>query len=278
VKNSADIFVPDGANQLTAFKRTTHLAVVTHQDDLEILAFHGIKECYNKSDQWFTGVVVGDGAGSARAGKYANFTDEQMRAARREEQRQAARLGEYSAVVQLDYSSGEIKSKDSKTSIEADLEKIFADCKAKTIYLHNPCDSHDTHIAVFLRSIAALRRLSSGAPFALWGCEVWRDLDWLVGIDKKSLPVSEYPDLALELCAVFDSQISGGKRYDLATLARRQAHATFSSSHEVDAEKGLTLAMDLLPLLKNPKLSAIEFALEKIRAFENDVRMRLEKF
>jgi hypothetical protein len=55
------------------------------------------------------------------------------------------------------------------------------------------------------------------------GCEVWRDLDWLLDSDKVALDSSAKPELAAALLKVFDSQISGGKRYDLATLGRRAA-------------------------------------------------------
>jgi hypothetical protein len=59
------------------------------------------------------------------------------------------------------------------------------------------------------------------------GCEVWRNLDWLLDEDKQGLPVDDRPNLAAALSGVFDSQISGGKRYDLAVQGRRLANATF---------------------------------------------------
>ncbi|MEQ1875871.1 MAG: PIG-L family deacetylase [Bdellovibrionia bacterium] len=277
--SEADIFVPDGIEIAEALERTTHLAIVAHQDDLEILAFHGIKECYKSKTNWFTGVVCGDGAGSPRAGKYANYSDAEMRKVRREEQRAAAKLGEYSAVIQLDYSSARIKDQKEKNAIESDLIKTLENTLADTVYLHNPCDSHDSHVAVFARSLAALRKLNKNArPKQVWGCEVWRDLDWLTGTDKKALAVSGQDDLARELCAIFDSQVSGGKRYDLATLARRQAHATFSASHAADTETALTLATDLMPLLNDPALSSAEFASRLIARFSQDVLARLGKY
>lgn len=275
--------MPDGASsgisEAEALARTTHLSIATHQDDLEILAFHGIKECYRRSDRWFTGVVVSDGAGSPRSGAYANYTDAQMKATRREEQRKAAVLGEYSIQYQLDYSSAQIKSRASAGDIANDLFEILQAAKPETVYLHNPADRHDTHVAVFLRSLEALRKLPRGQrPARVFGCEVWRDLDWLTDADKIALPVSEHQELALRLCAVFDSQIAGGKRYDLATLARRQAHATFSSSHETDRETGLTLAVDLRPLVDDDRLSPVEFTMGLIERLRDDVRARLETY
>jgi hypothetical protein len=72
---SADIYVPD--SRLTpeaALARTTHLCVAAHQDDIEIMAYHGIAECFGQADRWFSGVVVTNGAGSPRSGVYANYT------------------------------------------------------------------------------------------------------------------------------------------------------------------------------------------------------------
>ena len=39
---AADLFVPDGLEMPAALSRTTHLAIAAHQDDLEIMAYHGI--------------------------------------------------------------------------------------------------------------------------------------------------------------------------------------------------------------------------------------------
>ena len=42
----ADVFVPDGLPPAAALARTTHLAIAAHQDDIEIMAYHGIAECF----------------------------------------------------------------------------------------------------------------------------------------------------------------------------------------------------------------------------------------
>ncbi|MEZ0274946.1 MAG: PIG-L family deacetylase, partial [Roseimicrobium sp.] len=99
--SKADLFVPDQGDPAQAFSRVTHLGIVSHQDDLEIAAYHGITECFRRDDKWFGGVVVTDGAGSPRKGPYANYTDEGMQEVRKLEQRKAAFVGEYSVMVQL---------------------------------------------------------------------------------------------------------------------------------------------------------------------------------
>ncbi len=275
---TADIFVPDSSPVATALARTTHLCIAAHQDDIEIMAYHGIAECHGSAERWFTGVVLTDGSGSPRAGKFAGYSDEQMKAVRRDEQRQAAKIGQYSAVLQLAHPSTVVKSARS-AGVRADLQAILSATKAHTVYLHNPADKHDTHVAVFLRSLEALRAQPEGKrPRQVYGCEVWRDLDWLMDADKQVLDTSANPKLAAELVAVFASQIAGGKRYDLATAGRRLANATFHTSHATDRAAALTWAMDLTPLVQDDKLSVEKFTLGHLDRLRADVAARLKKF
>src|SRR5271154_2126118 len=97
---NAEIFVPDRRPVAAALKRITHLGIGAHQDDLEFMAFHGILECQASKTKWFGGVTCTNGSGSARAGKYKKFSDEQMLALRRREQNQAAKLGKFGIMIQ----------------------------------------------------------------------------------------------------------------------------------------------------------------------------------
>ena len=108
--SSADLFVPDGVETQAALTRTTHLCIAAHQDDIEIMAYHGIAECFGQKDKWFTGVVVTNGAGSPRSGIYGGYSDEGMQKVRVIEQRKAAYVGEYSCQLQLGYSSAQVKN------------------------------------------------------------------------------------------------------------------------------------------------------------------------
>jgi len=110
------------------------------------------------------------------------------------------------------------------------------------------------------------------------GGEVWRDLDWLVDTDKVALDSGRRPELALALLQVFDSQITGGKRYDLAAAGRRLAHATFHTSHATDRLKGITWAMDLTPLVADPTRDVAAFTLGYLDHLRADVRDRLGRF
>ncbi len=273
---AADIHVPDGRPVAAALRRTTHLCLAAHQDDIEIMAYHGIAACHGK--RRFTGVVVTDGAGSPRTGKFARFTDEQMKKVRRFEQRRAAELGGYAAAIQLAHPSKVVK--DVRTDVvRADLLAILQASRAKVVYLHNPADKHDTHVAVFLRCLEALRALpKSRRPELVLGCEVWRNLDWLVDTDKRLLDDSANPKLAARLIGAFQSQIAGGKRYDLAIAGRRLANATFHTSHVTDAARAITWAMDLTPLIHAPKLSVEKFTLAHVDRLRADIRARIKKF
>ena len=86
----ADVYVPDGSTVGEALGRTTHLAVGAHQDDIEFMALHGILQCFNQKDRWFSGITVTDGRGSPRAGAYKDYSDEEMCKVRVLEQRKAA--------------------------------------------------------------------------------------------------------------------------------------------------------------------------------------------
>lgn len=254
------------------------MAIGAHQDDLEVFAMHGIQSCFARRDLWFCGIVCTDGAGSSRSGPYAEFSDREIADVRPKEQRKAAAIGEYGSMLQLGYSSAEIKDASLISPVE-DLYSILEETRPRVVYLHNPADKHDTHIATLHRSLAALRRLPAELrPEKVYGCEVWRDLDWMVDADKVALPISAMPNLQSALIGVFDSQISGGKRYDLAIMGRRLAHATFHESHASDRETGLTFAMDLTPLVMDPGLSLKAFTLAHLDTLAKDISGRLDKF
>jgi len=272
----ADFFVPDNVAPDKALARTTHMCISAHQDDIEIMAYHGVAECFGHADRWFTGVVVTNGAGSPRSGIYGAYTDAQMQKVRVLEQRKAAFVGEYSCQIQLGFTSGEVK--DSKEpAVVADLGRILLAARPEYVYLHNLADKHDTHVSVSLRALSALRSLpKESKPRKVYGCEVWRDLDWLLDDDKQMLPASSRSNIAAALVGVFDSQVTGGKRYDLATAGRRLAHATYYASHGTDQETALNFAMDLTPLVDDPSLDVAAYVLEFVDRFRADVEQRVK--
>ena len=278
LKNAnAEFFVPDNTPVEQALARTTCMAISAHQDDIEFMAYDGILKCFGKSDEWFYAVVVTNGAGSPREGLYANYSDADMQAIRKIEQKKAAYVGEYGALSLLDYSSSAVKDANNKDIVE-ELRTLITEAKPKVIYTHNLADKHDTHVGVVAKVITAIRELpESLRPEKLYGCEVWRNLDWVNDDEKVVFDVSEHSNIGAALNEVFDSQIAGGKRYDLAVAGRRLANATFSASHGVDTATGLLFGMDLTPLIKDVNMDIVTYVQGYINRFSSDVANRLNK-
>ncbi len=275
--SKADLFLPQGESTEVAFKKVTHLGIGAHQDDLEFMAFHGILECFHSSEKWFAGITCTDGAGSAREGKYQDYTDAQMQVIRQEEQRTAAIIGKYAFMAQLGHPSSVAKSS-TDTALRDDLERVFENCQPEVVYTHNLADKHETHIGVVIAVIEALRNQPADRhPQKVYGCEVWRDLDWLLDEEKVAFPVSAHENLAAALNGVFDSQIAGGKRYDLAIMGRRRANATFFDAHSVDESEQLAFGMDLTPLIQDTTQDVVDFTCSAIERFRQNVEDVLRK-
>lgn len=274
---TAEVFIPDDSEPELALKRTTHLAVSAHQDDIEIMAAEPILRCFQQSESHFSAVVMTDGRGSPRDGLYKEYSDEEMRCARLKEQKKAAVIGEYAALALLDHPSAVVKNPRDVRPVE-DLVQLLSVMHPRSVYTHNLADKHDTHVATAVRVIEGIRRLPTAErPEKLYGCEVWRSLDWLLDADKVPFDLSLHENLQAALLGVYDSQISGGKRYDLASMGRRRANATYFETHGLDTARGLSFGMDLTPLIANDTKSIDEFIQTHIGRFGEDVQARLER-
>jgi LmbE family N-acetylglucosaminyl deacetylase len=272
-----DIDIPDGVPFAEAASRITHLGIGAHQDDLEFMAYHGILECFGSSEKYFGGVTCTDGRGSARQGPFEKFTDDEMRDVRREEQRTAAKMGDFGLMIQLDVPTAELKSA-ADNPLTPDLLALFSLMRPRVVYTHNPADKHETHLHVLAAVVDALRALPEDRrPQSLLGCEVWRGLDWMNDNEKVALDVSGRQELATALNETFASQIAGGKRYDYATEGRRRANATYFTAHAVDKATHISLAMDLTPLIQDDRLDVTEFTLGYIDRFRSDVETNLRR-
>ena len=270
------IYIPNGINPSEALPRTTHLSVAAHPDDIEIMSYHGILECFERDDRHFTGVVVTNGSGSPKSGVYANLTPAEIIEIRREEQKETADIGRYNAQIFLNYPSPSVKTRDN-ADVSMDLKKIISETRPEYIYTHNPADKHETHVGVAVTLIKALRELDY-KPAMVYGCEVWRDLDWMSDAEKLCLDVGGNHALEKALLGVFKSQICSGKRYDLGTIGRRRANAAFAKSHDIGNTDSLTFAMDLTPLIKDKSIDICEFLMRHIDEFKNEVMESVNKF
>ena len=277
-KREAQLFIPDNAVEKAALARTTALCFGAHQDDIEIMAFGPIAECFGQDGKWFTGVVVTDGAGSPRSGIYEKYTDEEMKTVRAQEQKTAATIGKYSAQFLLAYTSAEVKDP-KNDALVAEIKSIIEQCRPEIIYTHNFADKHDTHVAVALLVISAVRQLAGEyKPKKVYSLEVWRGLDWLCDEDKAVFDTSRHPNLAASLLGVYDSQIEGGKRYDLAAFGRRTSNATFFASHDVDSCDSMSYGLDITDLVNDETLSPEGLVIKYIDKFKDEVIKRIERF
>ena len=268
---NSEVYIPDGSDPADALARTTYLCIAAHQDDIEIMAVEGILRAYENPELHFTGCVVTDGHGSPRAGKFANVSDDEMALIRVEEQREAARIGKYSAQVFLGYPSSEVK-KGGNQALKEDLKNLIRQTRPEVLYTHNLADKHATHVGVLMRVLEALRELEpEELPAKLIGCEVWRNLDWLSDEKKVVMDTSENKELQAQLVDVFVSQVQGGKNYTDAILGRRAANATFYASHATDKATGLSFGMDMTPLMMDKDLDPSEFVKGFLQDFQENV-------
>jgi len=273
---TAEVYIPDDFSINNALERTTHLAIAAHPDDIEIIAAGPIIECFKVPDLWFTGIVVTSGRNSPRSGKFQDFSDDEMRLVRIQEQKIAAQIGQYGALVLLDYESESVKDSNQQSVID-DITRLFETTDPNYIYTHNLADKHDTHVAVTLRVIQAIRRLPDQKNIRkVFGSEMWRDLDWVLDNEKVLFDLSSHEELQLALIKVYESQIEGGKRYDLATIGRRRANATYFGPHCTDSVQGLSFGMDLTPLISNPDFDIAAYVCGYIQRFAEDVTKRID--
>ena len=237
---NASVYTPDGVDFLSACRRITHLGIGAHQDDLEIMAFHGIVQHFKNPKHWFGGIICKDGGPT-----------------RQREQEKAANIGQYGLLIQLNNPN--------------QLNDYLIQLHPDVLYTHSPFDKHPTHIKIFQHVLETLRRLPrKQQPQEIYGCEVWRDLDWLPDDQKVRLDVSGHDALAKKLIRTFASQTKH-KKYLEATLGRRQANATFFDPYDKDRATQIQVAIDLSPLVRNKKLDIRTFVDRQIEQFKKEL-------
>lgn len=251
-------------------QKTTHLAIVAHQDDAEIIGYSGIHRCYQSSEQWFSCITLTNGSGASRGGKYQNISDHELSVIRQSEQIKAAQLGEYAYCQQWLCNSKELKTH--QTHAINQLANTIAITRPDTVYTHNPFDKHATHITVMNIALQAIKQVQNNDPTytpKVYGVEVWGSLDWLPELYRIDLDCSPMPNLEQALIGLYDSQIDGNKGYDTAVLGRRLSNATFHSSHSEDTLRSSNIALDL-SLVANGTLSLKSYSQEILDVFINE--------
>ncbi len=276
---AVDAYVPDGGNLPEALASTTDLAIGAHQDDIEIMSAAGIVAAFGSSERRFSAVVCTGGYGfSPRSGHYCDRSAEEITAIRHSEQRAAAAVGRYSAMIQLLNTSEQARDPKLQSNLIDDIAEIVRLSQPDRVYTHVLADKHETHIGVSVAVVRAMQALTPDErPAQLFGCEVWRSLDWVNDDEKVHLDSAGYDALSSALIGVFDSQISGGKRYDLAAVGRRHANATFGAPRAVDESDQITFAVDMTELM-NSDVDLADWMAAYIRRFEDSVRTSLGQY
>ena len=257
-KEGAQIYIPDGVSLDEALERATHFGIGTHPDDLELLALPGIMAHFeDPKNNWFFGIVAGDGVGIPRPDGYD--TDHDYSIARAEEQKRVAFVGQYSGVALLNYPSSDIKHHNPQIALE--LKGLIEKAQPKQAFIHDVvAEQHETHKILGHISIEVLRQLDAELRdnMDVYGGEVWGSLEWLNEADRVVFDVSKYYRLAGSLLHLYVSQLRT-KPYDDAFMARMRARATFREAHEADQMEAILYAIDMTPLIRQPTLDVVEF-------------------
>ncbi len=258
------IYIPDKQPLEAVYKRSKHLAIVAHADDIEMLALMPIAQ----KPKGFFGIVVGDNKGKPIKPEYKNLSPDKIQRIREKEQEQAARAGGYSGVAFLRISSKDIKSLRRKREVVDIIFNLIKNMPIETIYTHSLFDNHPTHTAVAQRVVSSIKKLPlKKRPKAIYGMEVWGSLDWLPDKYKVAFDVSSSVDLIKKLLAVYKSQYYKGHRYDKALLGRLRANAVFNKTHAFSGGKALIYGLDLSPLFKKKSLTGEKYIQNILKEF-----------
>lgn len=270
----ADVFVPDGRAEDEALARVQLLGIGAHPDDLEIMAYHGIRAGQGQGGPRFGAVVCTDGTGAPRDDPDDDPESHALRHTRRDEQRAAARRGRYAVAIQLDHPSEAVR-KDVAPELVDDLFAILDATRPRVVYTHCPTDRHATHVGVCVAALEALHRLPAGArPDQVLGCEVWGGLDWLPEEHAALLDLGADTASWSALMQVFVSQTKA-RPYHEGALGRSRANAVFRDAHRPGGHERLWRAMDLSPLLADGPPDLEDFVHARLAEFEQDVLARI---
>ncbi|MGI6680496.1 MAG: PIG-L deacetylase family protein [Bdellovibrionota bacterium] len=272
--SNVDVFFPKNNEQ--DIIDVDFLAIGAHQDDIEIMSFPPILEAYH-SDKKFGAITCTDGAGSPSSGPYASYTREEMIECRKQEERNAAKLGDYAFLIQLGYTSREAMAKETNDFLSKDIEQVILKYRPKKIYTHNPFDKHKTHLAVYCATMKALHNISDQyKPAKVLGGECWRDLDWIPDGIKENASIGNDITLLEILLGTYQSQIASGKRYDKAAIARLQANSTYADPYSLDKSNYVSCFLDLTSVALK-EISTKDYVDKILNNFSSEVRDNIVK-
>jgi LmbE family N-acetylglucosaminyl deacetylase len=264
-------YSPQGLDPNEARARTRILAIGAHPDDLEFMCLEPIARSLSHGS--FGGLIVSSGSGSIRSPQHAQLSSADYSELRWSEQKEAARIGNYSFVDSLNLDSGPLRSPEGFEELVGKLKNYLLGFELDEIYLHQPFDRHPTHVRSCFAALEALRRLPQPKrPAHVFGCEVWRNIDWIPASKKTLRPLGQKElELQVRLAQVFESQADpmSAKNYVQALVGRKTANAVFQEGLTRDAGIAQEVYFDLNNWVKS-ELSWKELGDSLIEDFLND--------
>lgn len=264
-------YSPLGLEPSAAKKRTRALAIGAHPDDIEFMCLDPIIR--HRNARSFGGLIVTSGSGSLKAPQHAALSPAEYAELRWEEQKQAASLGGYAFVDSLNIESSELKTSAGFKTLTRRLKEYLVEFEIEELYMHQPFDRHDSHVRVAFAVLTVLRELApERRPKQVFGCEVWRNLDWAPKNSKVLRPLSSADlELQVRLAEVFKSQADpkDAKDYVSALVGRKTANAVFQEGLVGDSGVAQEVYIDLNPWVES-KLSWSELGREYLGKFQQE--------
>lgn len=253
-----------------------YLCVCAHPSDCEIMAIDGIQRGYRAQKYSFSCVVTTDGSENERGGKYLKSSDKRMSNVLASEQRKAAELGRYNSVYFMNYKAEEARDQENE-DIVAEYIEIIKELKPRIVYTHSLLDRDPTHVCVAVKVINALRKLRKGdQPKVVYGCEMWRDLDWIDKDKIVSFDISKNIRLQRQLISVFKSQIIN-RDYINAAIGRRYVNAAFSRDDKKKEAKLTARAINMTTLLRRKELPIKRYAMSFIDDLYSEINDSMDR-
>ncbi len=257
--------------EIKSANTTNLLAISAHQDDIEIMAMDGILRAYGSKKYAFYAAVVGDGANCLKAGKYSEVSDKEMIEARNQEQLRASQIGEYSKLYFLKHAHSEIEQEENESIIK-ELQKLILEVKPEIVYTHNIFDKNPHHVKITQLVIDAINGLNiDDRPRLLYGCEIFRSLDWLPDKYKITFDLSDNKELQQRLVNVYDTRVEQSRNYTKAVMGRKLANAAFVSSNcATDEDKMYWYGINLTPVIQK-NISLNEYCIKILNDFNREL-------
>ena len=269
MRNNMEVYKPKDSNTNVV----KNVVIAAHKDDGEMIGIKGIDDSFKK-DESLVMIILTNGSGCPRVGEFESVSDEDMVEIRTAEQKRTSEIGRYNMLYLLEHPSKAVQSKEEAIQQEI-IEILEKYPDVENIYIHNPFDSHKTHVCACELAIDSIRDMYLKGKLQklknVLGVEVWRSLDWLPDKYKVALDTSGSEFISQNIMSVFVSQ-NMAKRYDEAIAARRMANATFDASHESNSCASLTYAINLMDLVTSVNKNILDLLTENIELFEKNLR------